>query len=73
MTGKLDLGECMSLNAGNFQLTVYLSPVETPPIYNDGYLCLFNLESDKLRCLAVPAQNSSVHDFAGQSLHCSII
>ena len=40
VTGKLDLGECLSLDVYNLPSAVYLSPVETPPTSNDGY-CMF--------------------------------
>ena len=53
MSGKFDLGECLSLDADHLQ---YLSPVESPPTSNDGYFFF-----DKLRFLAVPAQNASGH------------
>ena len=37
MTGKLEFGECLSPDADKLPSEVYLSPVETPPISNDGY------------------------------------
>ena len=59
MTEKLDLGECLSLDADNLPSAVYLSHVETPTKSKYGYLCFFNLKSDKLRFSAVAAQNAS--------------
>ena len=42
VAGKLDLGECLSLDANNFQSAVNLSPVKSPPTSNDGLSCLVN-------------------------------
>ena len=52
----LKLGECQSLDANNLPYEVYLSPVPTATPSNNSLFYLFDLKSDKLRCLAVPAQ-----------------
>ena len=59
MSGKPDLGECLSLDVDSLPSAVYLSPVETPPNKIIAILCLVHLESDKLRFFTVPAQNTS--------------
>ena len=33
----LELGECLSLAAGNLPSAVHMSPAQTPPPSNDGY------------------------------------
>ena len=56
VTEKLDLGECLSLDANNLPPAVYLSPIGTPPTSNYEY---FMFMSHKLIFLAVPARNVS--------------
>ena len=58
MTDKLDLGECLLLDADNLPPAIYLSPDPTKHQMTD-ILCLFNLKLDKLRFPAVPAGNAN--------------
>ena len=58
MTGKLDLGECLLLEADNLPSAIYLSP-DPPKHQMMNILCLFNLKLDKLRFPAVPAGNAN--------------
>ena len=52
-----DLGECQSLDANNLPSAVYVSPVlQHHQIM--VILCLLNVESNKLRFPAMPAQNA---------------
>ena len=55
----LDLGECQSLDADDLPSAVILQPLQR---YHHQIMAIvnwFDLESDKLRLSALPAQNAS--------------
>ena len=55
MTGKLDLGNYLLLDADNLQSAVNMLSVKTLPTSNDGYF-MFVKFGVELRYLAVPRQ-----------------
>ena len=55
MTGKLDLGNCLLLDADYLRSAVYMLSVETSPTSNDGYFMSVKFGVE-LRFLAVPRQ-----------------
>ena len=59
VTCKLDVGECLLLDANNLPGAVIVHLYRSHHHQIRAILCWFNFESDKLRFLPVPARNTS--------------